>query len=208
MRDFYASAWPLHSIVALSCSVSAPWRLTRDASVPADIRMCGTPGLAPLLPLFGPELCFVDQLFSNYQWPQWHQQHMASGALVDGCLLEDPGTWIKLLLLDTARAEAVAEAQLQLFTRVLVSNGGESGNVMLSVSLSMSRFHVQWPTPPPGHAEVSALMKQLARDKHGGFANLDLVTLNTLEEQMRSFCASGLKTPKNMAVSPCSRSCT
>ena len=28
---------------------------------------------------------------------------------------------------------------------------------------------MQWPTLPPGYAEVSALMKQLARDKSGGF---------------------------------------
>ena len=51
------------------------------------------------------------------------------------------------------------------------------------------KFHVDWPTPPPGHTELMALIGKISST--GGFDTdfFDLVKLSTLQDQLRAFCA-------------------
>ena len=106
----------------------------------------------------------------------------------------DAGNLIRLLVLDAGRAEAAVEAQLAIFAKALVYDGGVGGTPFFHICWTVARLPMFWPTLPPGYAEVSALMKQLAADKSGGFAELDLVTLSTMQEQLHAFLG------KNMPV--------
>ena len=156
------------------------------------VQSIAPPGLAPLLPLLGPDCRYLDRVVSAYRWPQWHRQILAGGAAGDFIFMHDVGFTIRLLLLDAGRAETVAQAQLAIFARALVCDGGLGAFPLCMICTLCVCFPLQWPTLPPGHAEVSALMTQLAADKSGGFATLDLVTLGTMQEQLHSLFANSM----------------
>ena len=60
--------------------------------------------------------------------------------------------------------------------------------LIFNVLFCAQRFHVDWPTPPPGHAELTALIRKIS--SNGGFhAECDLVPLSTLQEQTHAFLA-------------------
>ena len=60
-------------------------------------------------------------MVTNYRWPQWHDQYLESGASSDYFLVASgPATFIKTVLLDASRAEAVAQTQLEMLAQVLV----------------------------------------------------------------------------------------
>ena len=59
---------------------------------------------------------------------------------------------------------------------------------MMMVVFGATRYHVDWPTPPPGHAELTALIGQIS--SNGGFeAEVDFVTLSSLQDQMHALIA-------------------
>ena len=64
----------------------------------AIVGCCAPPGLASVLPLFGPELRHIDQVVTNYRWPEWHHKFMEDGAVADALMTADPGFFIKCVL--------------------------------------------------------------------------------------------------------------
>ena len=189
-RAAYATLIPM--VESMLASEPIPSIAISVIDIAAHMRAVAPPGLEPLLPLLGPQCRYLDKVISAYRWPQTHQQALANGIAGDAVLVADIGQAIRLLTLDAGRAETAAQAQLAIFAKALVYDGGVSGLPMFQISTSMGRFVMTWPTLPPGHAEVSALMKQLARDKSCGFAELDLVTPGTMQEQLHAFIASNL----------------
>lgn len=102
-------------------------------------RLFAPPDLASILPLYGPELRWLDAVVASYQWPQWHQQYLASGATGDGLLSTDPGFFIKLVRLDAGRADAVAQAQLEIVAKALVYDGGLESWALYQTSINIAR---------------------------------------------------------------------
>ena len=189
-RAAYATLIPM--VESMLASEPIPSIAISVIEIAAHMRAVAPPGLEPLLPLLGPQCRYLDKVISAYRWPQTHQQALANGIAGDAVLAEDVGQVIRLLTLDAGRAETAAQAQLAIFAKALVHDGGLSGSPLWNVFFLAARFAVQWHPLPPGHAELSALMKQLAADRSGGFAELDLVTLGTMQEQMHAFLASNL----------------
>ena len=56
----------------------------------------------------------------------------------------------------------------------------------MAVVFGATRYHVDWPTPPPGHAELKALIGQIS--SNGGF-EIDVVTLSSLQDELHALIA-------------------